>query len=400
MEVALATMLETAVCVPSTVKEFALRACRPILRSEEDSFEVETGQMMGSLLSFPFLCLQNFLAFRWAFRSYGLKGKCPTLINGDDILFQSSDRGFVDHWFKVVADVGLIVERSKTSVDESFCSINSTLIGWSDGYLDVRWSPRLGMLRRCEYPNSLGRSFHDFLRGCPDRLRYQSARVWFDWHVAELRSAGVSLPSLGFRGRLAMRFALKLDLTSFPDDELPVLYQHGVVMSPDFVTRVPRDAVDEELRFQSAVEVSAAKWNEGWAPAPKVENAIRYCIARTLVRSKSRPWDFFGDTHLSLFDGLFAGHRLPAFTIYSERFFRHICRKYRDNFEPYGRTLGCLQRDFRAPLPVNDTELLATTVVDNCLFEPGRGGLPQYSLKPMFGEFVEDGPGRFVVCRG
>lgn len=378
MEVALAEMLGNSTFIPESVKELALRACRPILFSEKESFEVSVGQMMGSLLSFPFLCYQNFLAFRWACRS-GCPGRYPpVLINGDDILFQTDVPSFPEHWFKVVGEVGLEVEETKTSVEDSWGTLNSTLLRFVSGTLCPVWSPRFGMLRPAEFPNSLGRSFLDFLSGCPSELRYRAGRVWFDWHIGELRSAALSLDSLGFRGLLALRLAKKYSLLHFPSSELVAPYhRHGVFFSGDFVTRLPRSAVDSELSFSSSVEVAAAKWNEGYSPVSIDREAIRYCIARSA--SKGARFDY------------------PSIG----RWF------YADSAEFAFLLAGCVPgvgvsrrmrtKAYLSPIPVDDTVLIATAIVDSLVFDFGRGPLPPYSEVPLPGELFECRPGVFVV---
>jgi len=64
-------------------------------------FEQVGGQLMGSLLSFPLLCLQNYIAFRWVFPA-----SVPVKINGDDIVFRSTLDQF-DRWSAVVGQLGL-----------------------------------------------------------------------------------------------------------------------------------------------------------------------------------------------------------------------------------------------------------------------------------------------------
>jgi len=164
---------KNALYVPDSVWEYAFKILRPLVRFRDgdtglyDTFQVTSGQMMGSYLSFPLLCAQNFLAFRWARKQYGLKSRVPLLINGDDILFQSPSRGFADSWMNVVGELGLEVERSKTSVSQEFGTLNSTLLRWFGGRLRVSPTLRYGMLRPREFLNGIGRDFASFVRGVP-----------------------------------------------------------------------------------------------------------------------------------------------------------------------------------------------------------------------------------------
>jgi len=378
MELALTVMLENASSVPSNVRELAVRACRPILFSEKDSFEVSVGQMMGSLLSFPFLCLQNYLAFRWACSTAGLRGRVPVLINGDDILFQTNVEGFPSRWFSVVGEVGLEVEETKTSVEVSFGSLNSTLLRWVDGFLQPVWSPRFGMFRPADHPGSLGSSFLSFLHESPSEYRFRAGREWFEWHLGELRSAAVSLPTLGFRGLLALRLAKLFHLLHKPySDDFPrPLLSHYVGYSGDFVVPVPTEAVDEELRFHSSVEVAAGMWSAGWAPACRVREAVLYCLRRSAVK---------GDR--------FDYPQVPQLLGSTDAEFRFFSR----NLLPRGDvSRRVVKKAFLRPLEVSSTVLIASAVVTACLFDFGRGYLPAYSLSPLPGEFAEVEPGLFV----
>lgn len=292
-EVILDTLLRSSVFVPQNVKAAAVRALRPILRRDldpkqildgvEEEFEVTTGQMMGSYLSFPLLCLQNYLAFRWSLRGTGLK-YVPLLINGDDILFQLD--GHFDRWQSCLAPVGLTVEPTKTSVEDNWGTINSTLLEWRGEFLEPAWSARFGMFRPAEHPESLGRSFLSFLRGLNEAdLRFRAGREFFKWHVSELRSAGCSLVSLGFRGLLARRLAKLFSLLELPSCEFPRAFdKHKVGYDADFIARHDLDALGPEELFQSSLELGSQKWANGFRPAVVSREALRYCLSRSAVK--------------------------------------------------------------------------------------------------------------------
>lgn len=309
MECALEAILEGCVSVPPNVKQFASRACRPWLweskedfgaaaetagllgksigeYSEKSTMKPRKGQMMGSYLSFPFLCLQNYLAFRWATRHH--RGRLPVLINGDDILFQSSD-SLSREWASVVGGLGLEVERTKTSVERDWGTLNSTLVVWnSEGLLTVRPTLRFGMLKSPDYPNSLGKSFESFLHGISGDLRWRAGRVFFAAHLGQLRETSWSLPSLGFRGSLAHRLARIYGLIggwrmSGSPPDAPV--SHSVVLPPDLVSEVPLEFVDSEIQDLNSAEVASWKWTTGFSSASLTSSAIRWAMASTR-------WDF------------------------------------------------------------------------------------------------------------
>nr|UYL95433.1 MAG: RNA-dependent RNA polymerase [Luoyang Botou tick virus 1] len=287
-EVILETLLSSSVFVPPCIKEAAISALRPLLFYGDDDVEVRvsTGQMMGSYLSFPLLCLQNYLAFRWSLRGLGIRRRVPVLINGDDILFQLSDH--FDRWESCLGPLGLTVERTKTSVESEWGTINSTLLRWVDGYLSPAWSARFGMFRPAEHPGGLGSSFLSFLSGCdePD-LRFRAGREFFRWHLSELRSSGVSPVSLGFRGLLARRLSKLYSLLELPLSELPRAFKkHDVCYDEDFVTRVDVGAFGPEELFQSSLELGSMKWNRGWRPLDVTREAVRYCLSMTEAKAR------------------------------------------------------------------------------------------------------------------
>jgi len=87
------------------------------LRPSVGDLEVTHGQMMGTYLSFPLLCLQSYVAARWATRST----EAGILINGDDCLISSPfpvlNSDYPD-W--------AIINESKTGRFRSVAEINST----------------------------------------------------------------------------------------------------------------------------------------------------------------------------------------------------------------------------------------------------------------------------------
>nr|QLF98313.1 RdRp [Botryosphaeria dothidea ourmia-like virus 1] len=78
------------------------------------------GQLMGSLLSFPLLCLVNFLTFKWS-----IARRVPLKINGDDIVFRCRPAE-AEKWFRSVEQSGLVVSKGKTLVHSNVFSLNST----------------------------------------------------------------------------------------------------------------------------------------------------------------------------------------------------------------------------------------------------------------------------------
>jgi hypothetical protein len=109
-----------------------------------------TGQLMGSPLSFPILCVANLVCYWMACeQEYGLRALDPTaplgvfnprfkprqlpvLINGDDILFRASD-AFYATWKSTIERVaGFRLSVGKNYIHKKYFTINSTPCHLSD----------------------------------------------------------------------------------------------------------------------------------------------------------------------------------------------------------------------------------------------------------------------------
>jgi len=303
-EVILRKALANASRVPQRIGEYALRNLRPDVWLERESFNagldpefrMTASQQMGSLLSFPLLCIQNYIAFRYAcFRARVKSRGIPILINGDDILFQAEPE-FAKTWMEVVGQVGLEVERSKTSITSEYGSLNSTLVRPSGDGFRVVPTLRFGMLRPCEYPHSLFSSFRDFISGAPRKgqSRWIASREWFSWHRQEFKQ-NLSLHELGFSGRLAFRAAsreailqyqkLRIEVGDPLQERLPPPPNlHNVVLSGDNICKVKSLTDEESLTFGR--EVVSWKWKFRGS-FEKKDLKIRYTLMLHSIRFKS-----------------------------------------------------------------------------------------------------------------
>ncbi|QKI79843.1 RNA-dependent RNA polymerase [Erysiphe necator associated ourmia-like virus 13] len=288
----LGTLLSNSACVPAGLQQEALKILRPTLFHEKlapEGIEPRVGQMMGSFLSFPLLCLQNRFAFLWAMRSGGLSPaaaeKVPCLINGDDILFSSTPR-VSEGWMKLVGDLGLEVERTKTSVAAEFGSLNSTLFRWAGVHLRVVPTLRFGRLRSSQYVNSLSRELRMFVAGLRNGARFRAGVVFFRWHLGLLRSTRLTLLELGFRGTLAARLSELFRLAPCEQprfDVPPAPVGHNVVVSTDLATWVPEDSVSAELSVLNARETASWKFGLDFVNS-KDRCTIRYFMRLSAIR--------------------------------------------------------------------------------------------------------------------
>jgi len=109
------------------------REARRALRAEFTIGGVQArGQLMGSLLSFPLLCITNYIAFK-----YSVRRDVPVKINGDDIVFRATIQEYHD-WKKCVSDFGLTLSVGKTLVTRTLFSLNSNFfLGRRNGVQQV-----------------------------------------------------------------------------------------------------------------------------------------------------------------------------------------------------------------------------------------------------------------------
>jgi hypothetical protein len=114
--------------VPGGIRELAMNSLRPLLSGRrfgvDGRLEVTHGQMMGGYLSFPLLCLQSYVAARWAARDT----KANFLVNGDDTLI-AADRYVTQAQYPD----GFVLNLGKTIHAETTVEINSTVFLRSRG---------------------------------------------------------------------------------------------------------------------------------------------------------------------------------------------------------------------------------------------------------------------------
>jgi len=91
----------------------------------------KNGQLMGSVLSFPILCVANLYAYTMSLPnaeqillSRRLMDRLPVLVNGDDILFRSSDAHY-KKWNQEILRVGFTQSVGKNFRHHRFFTVNS-----------------------------------------------------------------------------------------------------------------------------------------------------------------------------------------------------------------------------------------------------------------------------------
>lgn len=184
-----------------------------------------SGQLMGSPVSFPVLCVYNAVLTRIAYESSTPTRRTlsldeiPMLVNGDDLLLVADPYTY-ETWKHLVKWGGLLPSVGKTLVSRNFATINSQLFHVSrrfhevGPYLDVVRLPHVqlqlavGSMKSGHYdfeggrtlaassPLSETRMWHDFMDSCADKVR-----GWkFLWgaNAGYLASLGRAFPTCAF----------------------------------------------------------------------------------------------------------------------------------------------------------------------------------------------------------
>jgi hypothetical protein len=99
------------------------------------SYKQQTGQLMGSPLSFPILCYINVVVYWIALENYyGIYipfHLLPVLVNGDDILFRAN-ASFYDIWKSLLKEVGFSLSLGKNYLHKDVLTVNSLLFRFSN----------------------------------------------------------------------------------------------------------------------------------------------------------------------------------------------------------------------------------------------------------------------------
>jgi len=141
----------------------------PKLGKPDMEFTQTNGQFMGSVLSFPILCIANYAAFHLALeRDAGkqlpvfLPSEKPVLINGDDILFSANPRLY-SVWLEAIKEFGFEPSPGKNLFCKDYSQINSVLFQMDPEFGLPKSIPflNLGMItgrrkQECSYDWSVG----------------------------------------------------------------------------------------------------------------------------------------------------------------------------------------------------------------------------------------------------
>lgn len=172
-----------------------------------EPFLQRNGQLMGSTLSFPILCLINLIQYWRSFEKFlGVEvemNDLPVLINGDDILFRTN----VSHykiWKEFASSAGFSLSIGKNYTHKNFFCINSQSY-WYNG-TEVKDIPyfNVGLLMGMSKGNnkkggisafsglSLDAMYNEMIKGCQNPLRASKRFCHYNReHIKKITSNGL-----------------------------------------------------------------------------------------------------------------------------------------------------------------------------------------------------------------
>jgi hypothetical protein len=174
----------------------ARRSLRPLIAFTNTTIEPVVGQLMGNLVSFPLLCLQNYIAARWVDKLAGV-GEVPKLINGDDLIVQAPLK-WVEIYKREASRIGFHLNEKKTSYSSRFLVGNSTY--FSSRFRMIPFVRAAGLTIRD--PRDVGTVMNDILRPFVSVRSNKTRQLvhLLSIHFRRLiRASGLNLYSLGFR---------------------------------------------------------------------------------------------------------------------------------------------------------------------------------------------------------
>jgi hypothetical protein len=177
----LSSILQRCRSVPHGISMMAMDSLSlPVeLREDENTKRVvdqKAGQMMGYLLSFPLLCLINYLTFR-----YAIPRDVPVKINGDDIVFRSTPEEY-QKWVEMVGKSGLVLSLGKTMVDRRFFTLNSTLFeGRNDGPRMLPFIRSTALFPKCKDPEAVMGLSGRYKSFCPGFSGVKRSQLRVSW---------------------------------------------------------------------------------------------------------------------------------------------------------------------------------------------------------------------------
>nr|UYL94576.1 MAG: RNA-dependent RNA polymerase [Botourmiaviridae sp.] len=173
--------------IPHTAFKLAMDRSQMYLTSGRKMKLQKRGQLMGNFLSFPILCIINYLTFK-----YAVPRDVPVKINGDDIVFRAT-MGEFKKWSKGVKEAGLVLSPGKTMVDEVFFTLNSALFKSQSYVSEVPFVRSKPLFSKPETPQALSAQYKEM---CPGFSGPQAAFFRLDYLKRQRKMIGMCQRSL------------------------------------------------------------------------------------------------------------------------------------------------------------------------------------------------------------
>jgi len=228
------------------------------------------GQLMGSIVSFPILCIVNFAVCLISWRetvgfgkSFPMKS-APITINGDDALFPGNDDTYA-LWKSVALMAGLEPSVGKVYYSSNYLNINSTSYKVVNGILlhipyvnmglmmGIKRSGKKVGLDEAFSIDSIGAKCRDLINLSPWRLRFRVLRCFIRKNLKLLLSMHVPwfIPeSLGGVG-------LPAQYKTFCVDDPVVINYEGVRFGPSRMDRIGARLLLNGMMGKSVQHISA-----------------------------------------------------------------------------------------------------------------------------------------------
>jgi len=372
-ELILSVILDQSSRIPQGIRDYAMSSLRATI-SYADGVKVDQvrGQLMGNFLSFPLLCLQNYLAFKFL-----IPRPVPVKINGDDIVFRCRPAEY-EKWASGISDLGLVLSRGKTLVDRRRFSLNSSFFIAGSGR--VREVPVI-RLKVVTDGRPSGGDFVRFVRGWRGEAHTLVGALWLRRHAAQIKACGRSVvKGLGIPADNAQLHHAGLSVRetffrgsrkSVPNREVPVpMFERKV--RPDVLTRWVK--VPKGLVARTGLE--AARWVRAFR-----EDCFRSAWSRPCV---------LGDSEQLWWEEVKSSGSEPAW-----RAWRRTCRRMPKIFRHLQLPLISIPRK-----SVVKTEWVPRDRLPRAGMETSLGPIdPELVARPptLFGPVEQDG---FVTYRG
>jgi hypothetical protein len=247
-ELLLRKVCDQTLWVPLGVRDTAMRSLSMMLSSGDKVVVQQRGQLMGNLLSFPLLCLVNYLGFR-----YYIRRKVPLRINGDDIVFRGTPEE-AKRWMEGVGRSGLTLSKGKTLVNNRFFSLNSRFFEAMDR--QVRLVPVVRSKGLFGTGDSKVFSLRDRFRVCQEGFSSAARRIVSRQFLLSNRKAIIA-------SRRSVRNGLGIRVSSDLLAETGLLYREMCYLCTSSVASGEARYVPE-IYMSDALKPEAPYGIEGW----------------------------------------------------------------------------------------------------------------------------------------